>query len=256
MSPASATAVGAAAIARDGGVVAGGRVVDDAGKQRAREARSRSVAAAKSAASLPSTRSALRPVATPVALVVNGAPVGVAGLDAAALGADGGELEGAAALEVDGLDAGLVAGAGAAAVDGAAAVAVLLVGLAGAVGRVVGDDLGLGAEGERGVVGRVALAEQHVPAFAEAHRDGRDADREDERADDRGATGETELLHAPCDTSPATELRGCKVSVIVTRENRATSRSPGCLVGLTETGTLRSSAVRMIRVCSTVWAAG
>ena len=32
-------------------------------------------AAAKSAASLPSTRSALRPVATPVALVVNGAPV-------------------------------------------------------------------------------------------------------------------------------------------------------------------------------------
>src|SRR3954463_11310671 len=36
----------------------------------------------------------------------------------------------------------------------------------------------------------------------------------------------------------------------------ASYRSPGCLVGLTETGTSRSSAVRMIRVCSTVCAAG
>src|SRR4051812_16038267 len=33
-------------------------------------------------------------------------------------------------------------------------------------------------------------------------------------------------------------------------------RSPGCFDGFTETGTLRSSAVRMIRVCSTVCAAG
>ena len=74
---------------------------------------------------------------------------GVADLDAAALLADGRELERAAALEVVGADAGLVARVRAAAVDRAAAVAVLLVGLARAVGRVVGDDLGLGAQRER-----------------------------------------------------------------------------------------------------------
>ena len=33
-------------------------------------------------------------------------------------------------------------------------------------------------------------------------------------------------------------------------------RSPGCLSGFTDTGTERSSAVRMIRFCSIVWAAG
>ena len=65
---------------------------------------------AKSAASLPSTLSAFRPVATPVALVVNGAPVGVADLDPAGLLADGRELEGAAALQVRRADARLVAG--------------------------------------------------------------------------------------------------------------------------------------------------
>ena len=48
-----------------------------------------SAAVAKSAASLPSTLSALKPVATPVALVVSGAPVGGADLDAAAFLADG-----------------------------------------------------------------------------------------------------------------------------------------------------------------------
>src|SRR3954453_20782951 len=36
----------------------------------------------------------------------------------------------------------------------------------------------------------------------------------------------------------------------------ARQRSPGALAGLTDTGVLRSSAVRMIRVCSCVWAAG
>lgn len=39
-------------------------------------------------------------------------------------------------------------------------------------------------------------------------------------------------------------------------EPRRGYRSPGCLAGLTETGIERSSAVRMMRVCSTVWAAG
>ena len=120
--------------------------VGDGGEQQAARSAVTSVAAAKSAASLPSTRSALRPVATPVALVVNGAPVALPVSMRPPSGADGGELERAAALEVGGADAGLVAGARAAAVDRAAAVAVLLVGLAGAVGRVVGDDLGLGAE--------------------------------------------------------------------------------------------------------------
>lgn len=33
-------------------------------------------------------------------------------------------------------------------------------------------------------------------------------------------------------------------------------RSPGALAGLTDTGTERSSAVRMMRFCSAVWAAG
>ena len=45
----------------------------------------------------------------------------------------------------------------------------------------------------------------------------------------------------------------------VRRRNAApaeTYRSPGCFFGLTETGMSRSSAVRMMRFCSTVWAAG
>ena len=94
-----------------------------------------SAAGAKSAASLPSTRSAFRPVATPVALVVNGAPVGLPVSMRPPSEADGGELERAAALEVGGADARLVAEAGAATVDRATTVAVLLVGLARAVGR-------------------------------------------------------------------------------------------------------------------------
>ena len=40
------------------------------------------------------------------------------------------------------------------------------------------------------------------------------------------------------------------------RSPSATQRSPGCLSGFTDTGTDRSSAVRMIRFCSIVWAAG
>ena len=55
------------------------------GDLREQEVRGDVGGGAKSAASLPSTLSAFRPVATPVALVVNGAPVGVADLDAAGL---------------------------------------------------------------------------------------------------------------------------------------------------------------------------
>ena len=92
-------------------------------------------------ASLPSTLSALKPVATPVAFVVSGAALGFGRLDAADLGrvlAARGELEGEAVREVVGAHAGLVAlrgaaGARAAAVDRAAAV-VGLVRLARAVG--------------------------------------------------------------------------------------------------------------------------
>ncbi len=40
------------------------------------------------------------------------------------------------------------------------------------------------------------------------------------------------------------------------RRLRRAQRSPGCLSGFTDTGTDRSSAVRMIRFCSIVWAAG
>src|SRR5262249_5641387 len=71
---------------------------------------------------------------------------GVAGLDPASLVAARSELEGAPRLEVVRADAGLVARVRAAAVDRAAAVAVTKVRLAGAVRRVVGDDLGLGGQ--------------------------------------------------------------------------------------------------------------
>ena len=145
------------------------------------------MAAAKSAASLPSTLSAFRPVATPVALVVNGAPAVLPTSIRPRLAADRHELEGAAALEVVGADARLVAEVRAAAVDRAAAVAVPLVGLARAVRRGVGDDLGLRVEREIRVAGGVALAEEQAAALAEAHGDRRHADREDERADDRSA---------------------------------------------------------------------
>src|SRR6478752_2882082 len=53
------------------------------------------------------------------------------------------------------------------------------------------------------------------------------------------------------DATPAPQL-SCGAATHLS----AAYRSPGCLVGLTETCTARSSAVRMIRVCSTVCAAG
>src|SRR4051794_25949936 len=52
------------------------------------------------------------------------------------------------------------------------------------------------------------------------------------------------------------ETRSAQSSCALARSLSGAYRSPGCLDGLTDTGTLRSSAVRMIRVCSTVCAAG
>ena len=111
-----------------------------------------------------------------------------------------------------------------------------------------------------GLLRRVALAEQQVAAFAEAHRDRRNADREDEGADDRRAAGEAKRLHdmrpwahTSCAAEGFAELSGALRSRL---SQQAAYRSPGCLVGFTDTGTSRSSAVRMIRFCSTVCAAG
>ncbi len=99
------------------------------------------------AACSPSTRSALSPVATPVALVVNGLPGVALRLDPAGLVAVRLEVEGATVLEVVGPDACLAPRAGAAAVDRSASVAVADVGLARPVGLRRGDHLGLAVGG-------------------------------------------------------------------------------------------------------------
>ena len=53
----------------------------------------------------------------------------------------------------------------------------------------------------------------------------------------------------PAPTQPPLTFAGAAANV-------AAQRSPGAFAGLTDTGIERSSAVRMIRVCSCVWAAG
>src|SRR5206468_2494406 len=103
-----------------------------------------------------------------------GAVAAVADGDRGADDAAGRELERVALGEVVGADARLVALAGpalagAAAVDGAAAV-VGLVGLPGAVRRVVGDELGLARVGLRLVAGRVAGAAFDRPPLARGKR--------------------------------------------------------------------------------------
>src|SRR4051812_27954132 len=153
--------------------------------------------------------------------------VGIAGLDAAALVAARRELERAPGGEVVRADAGLVARRRAAAVDRAAAVTATKVRLAGAVRRVVGDDLGLGGETR---ARRVALAKQEIAALAEAQRGGGDPDRKDERGGDRGAAGEGNPLHTGCDTTPQTELRpetGLSPSRCLPGYTSASSRAPG-----------------------------